>query len=261
MGLPQKLKNFIFTKKFIVNVGLIIIAYICVFFIVNIYLSSYTNHGEKIEVPNLVGNNEKEVKAILDKIGLNYEVSETVYDPSKPEGSVLSQDPLPSANSKIFIKEGRVIKIKISKKSQLIEMPNCIDKSQRFAESVLKNSGLKYIISYTPSVESAGAVVEQLYKGKSVHAKDKIPIGSTITLIVGKKSSDETQMIPDLMGLTICDVKNRLSTDINVSLVVICDGCVTSADTCSAKVYSQSPEYIEGATFSSGSTITVHANK
>lgn len=261
MGLSKKLKNFIFSKKFLINFGILVVTYILVFFLVSLYLSKFTDHGEKIGVPNLVNKNVSQINSIIGQLGLTYEVSETVYEPSKPEGTVLSQDPMPTEWSKVSVKEGRIIRVKVSKKTQLVEMPNCVDKSQRFAESILKSSGIKFKISYTPSVESAGAVIQQLYKGNQIDEKEKIPIGSTVTLIVGKGALGETVLMPNLIGLTICDVKSRLSTDLNVRIVMICDGCVTSADSCSAKVFSQSPEYNEGATLSSGSTITIHANK
>ena len=80
-------------------------------------------------------------------------------------------------------------------------------------------------------------------------------------MIVGKSGEGETILVPNLLDLTICDVKSRLSGVANINLVVICDGCVTSADSCSAKVFSQSPEYLEGNTISAGSTFTVHASK
>lgn len=143
----------------------------------------------------------------------------------------------------------------------MIEVPNCVDKSQRFAENILKSRGLKFKIEYRPSVEAAGAVIQQLYNGKTINEKEKVSIGSTITLIVGKGALGEEIPTPNLMDLTICDVKSRLSVVPNISLVVICDGCVTSADSCSARVFSQSPEYIEGGVISGGATITVHATK
>lgn len=261
MGLGTKLKDFFFSKKFLINIGILILVYIVVIFITKLYLSSYTEHGQKIEVPNLVGKNEKQLLQIVSNLGLEYEVSESVYDPSKADGTVLFQDPLPSKSSNVFVKEGRIIRVKVSKKSQLVEVPNCVDKSQRFAENILKSRGLKFKVEYRPSVESAGAVLQQLHKGKSIGEKEKVTIGSTITLIVGKGAIGETIPIPNLMDLTICDVKSRLSVVPNINLVVICDGCATSADSCAAKVFSQSPEFIEGGTISGGSTMTVHAVK
>lgn len=261
MSLGAKLKNFLFSKKFLLNLGLLILIYIVIVFFTKWYLNSYTDHGQKIEVPNLVGKNEKQISSIVEGIGLNFEISESVYDPSQPDGTIIFQDPAPSKQSTVFVKKGRVIRIKISKKTQLIEVPNCVDKSQRFAENILKSRGFKVRVEYKPSTESAGAVIQQSYKGKSIEDGEKITIGSTITLVVGKNTLGESIPTPNLTDLTICDVKSRLSAVPNINLMIVCDGCTTSADTCSARVFSQSPEYIEGSLITGGTTITVHAIK
>lgn len=261
MSLGAKIKNFVVNKKFLVNIGLILLTYIVVVFIVKTFLNSTTNHGEKILVPDLTGKNVKDVQAILEDIGLEYEVVESIYDPTKPDGTVLLQNPEPTKVSSTFVKEGRILRIKISKKTQLVEVPNCVDKSQRFAENILKSRGFKYKVEYKASTESAGAVMQQLYNGRSIEEKEKIAIGSTITLIVGRGGQGEEFPTPNLVDLTICDVKSRLSLVPNVNLVVICNGCVTSADSCAAIVNSQSPEYIEGSVMSAGATLTVHATK
>lgn len=261
MSLGQKIKNFVFAKKFLVNFIILIFVYVLVVFLAKWYLGSYTDHGRKIEVPELVGKNEKQIGGILSQLGLEYEVSESVYDPTKADGTVLSQDPLPSSKSGVSVKEGRIVRVKISKKSQLVEVPNCVDKSQRFAENILKSRGLKFRVEYKPSLESSGAVIQQLYNGKAIGDKEKVNIGSTIVIVVGVSSGGASIPTPNLQDLTICDVKSRLSVIPNLSLVVICDGCVTSADSCAARVFSQSPEYIEGGVISGGATMTVHATK
>lgn len=211
-------------------------------------------------VPDLIGKNEKQVANIIQNLGLSYEIAESVYDPTKPDRTVIFQDPSPTSSSKVSVKEGRIIRLKVSKKTQLVEVPKCIDKSQQFAKNILKSRGLKYKVDYKPSIESAGAVIQQLYNGKPIAEKQKVQIGSTITLVVGKNSGGGEIPTPNLVDLTICDVKSRLSVS-NINLVVICDDCLTAADSCAARVFSQSPEYIEGAIISGGATMTVHATK
>lgn len=260
MSLGSKLKDFFISKRFLKNFVFLILFYVVVVFVVKWYLGSYTSHGQKIAVPNLIGKNEKQIGQTIEDLGLTYEISESVYDPSKADGTIISQDPMPSAQTDVFVKEGRIIRIKVSKKTQQVEVPNCVDKSQRFAENILKSRGLNYKIEYKPSTESVGAVMQQLYRGKQIDEKEKVEIGSTIVLIVGQNSAGEAIPTPNLMDLTICDVKNRLSVS-SINLVVVCDNCTTSADSCAARVFSQSPEYIDGGIISGGSTITVHAVK
>lgn len=260
MGLGKKIINFIFSIKFLINLILIGLSYLLVVFIVKTYLNTYTNHGEKIAVPNIIGKNKNEAQKLITDLGLTYAISEIKYDPTKPEGTVLSQDPIPSSKSKVFVKSGRKVRFKISNKNRLVEVPICIDKSERFAQAILENRGFKYRIEYKPSIEAAGAVIEQLYRGKPVKEHQKIQIGSTITLIVGEASGGNFPL-PDFTGSTICDVKSRLALEPNMNLIVICENCASRADTCAATVYAQSPEFLEGRKLPGGSTITIHARK
>lgn len=261
MGLGKKIKEFVWSKRFLKHFAILIGIYFIIVFGTMWYLSSYTNHGEKISVPNLIGKNVNSIATNLEELELNYEILDSIYDPKKIEGTIISQDPLPTASSSVSVKAGRIIRLRVSKRTQLVEVPQCIDKSQRFAENILKNRGFKFKVEYKSTTEADGAVMQQLYKGKKILEKTKIPIGSTIKLIVGRNIGGEAIPIPDLLGITIFEAKSRLSGMSNLSYVLVCDGCTTVADSSTAIVESQSPEYTEGLFIPSGSTITVFARK
>lgn len=261
MEFLKKLRSFIWSKHFLKHLGLLVLTYIIIISITIFYLDSYTNHGQHINVPNLVGRNVNSVTQELEDLGLQYEVLDSIYDPSKKEGTILDQDPDATVISQVPVKEGRIIRLRVSKKSRLIEMPSLVDKSQRFAESILENRELKVKIQYRPTNEANGAVLEQRYKGKSIKEGTRIPIGSTITLIVGKNDAGEPVEIPNLYGLTIMEARERLSSLGSLSFLPVCEECITSEDSLAARIESQSPEYIEGIMIPAGSTITVYATK
>lgn len=258
MEFLKKLKTFIWSRHFLKHFGFILLAYFVIVGSTIYILDWTTNHGQKIKVPILFGKNVKHIQGTLDELGLTYEILDSIYDPKKPEGTILSQDPRPTDSTDVFVKEGRIIKVRVSKKTNLIEMPSLLDKSERFAQSVLKNRGLKYKITYKPTSESNGAVLEQRYKGKEIEEGTRIPIGSTITLIVGKnEGGGEPVQIPDLIGLTISEVKVRLSGMSSLNLFESYLNCLNAADSSNARVISQSPEYIEGVLSPSSTTITI----
>lgn len=239
----------------------IALTYILVIGILVIYLDQYTNHGVKIDVPNVVGMKTSSAQPKLEALDLKMEVLDSVYKPDLPSGTIVSQDPLATSKSLVSVKPGRIIRVQVSKKSRLVEMPSLIDKSERYVESVLKNRGLKYRKKYVPTSEANGAVLKQLYNGKEIKEGTKIPVGSVITLVIGQNNSAEPVTLIDLTGLTISEAKARLS---GISLQISvgsCDGCANAADTTTAVIYSQSPEYLEGVTVSSGTTIMVSAEK
>jgi len=251
--------SFIKTKKFFKNIGLIILTYLVVITILVFYLSAYTNHGQKIEVPNLVGKNVNNIKSILDDLGLEFEVVEVKYDPKKVKGTILEQDPAATVNSQVFVKEGRIIRLKISKSSDLVDMPDLISKSERFALQVLKNRGLKYDIEYKKSSESDGAVLDQKYKGKSVRSGYKLPIGAIITLIVGKSEGGDPVQIPNLYGFTIAEAQSLIDQIEGVSLFTVCPDCATKSDSTNARIESQAPDFVEGVLAPYGTTVTIYA--
>lgn len=259
MQLLKKIKAFVFSKHFLKHTGLIILTYIVVVGCIALYLNLSTNHNEKIEVPKVVGLQASKAQVILENLDIKMELLDSVYRPDLAPGTIVSQDPEATSISQVYVKSGRIIRVQVSKKDRLVEMPGLVDRSERYAQSVLKNRGLKYRINYVPTNEADGAVLKQLYKGREIKEGTRISVGETITLVVGENNSALPVDMVDLNGITISDAKARL---LNVTILFsTCDGCVSAADSSSALIYSQSPEYMEGATIPSGSTVFVSARK
>ncbi|MFT5858743.1 MAG: beta-lactam-binding protein with PASTA domain [Flavobacteriaceae bacterium] len=256
----KKLGNYIWSKQFGINLGVIILVYVIGFISLRSCLEGRTNHGEKLEVPNLIGKNQNNLKKILGD-SLEFEVLGTIYDPTKVEGTILSQDPEASSLTDVYVKSGRSIKIRVSKRSQLIEMPNLVDKSQRFAETILKSRGFRYSLEYKPTREAHGAVLEQYYKNKKIKEGIKIPIGSKIKLIVGRDQAGVPQVLPELLGLTIAEAKARVAKMVDMEFSIVCPTCITASDSLEARVETQSPDFSEDARVASGSTILIYASK
>jgi beta-lactam-binding protein with PASTA domain len=212
-------------------------------------------------VPNFLGKNIKDVQLTIEELDLQYEIIEYVYDPKKPDGTIIFQDPEATSTSMVCVKEGRIIRFKVTKSSEMVEMPSLVDKQERFAVDILKSRGLKYVIRYQSSNDLHGAVDKQLYKGREIKEGERIPVGSTITLIVWQNELGEPVEIPDLHGLTFSEAEARISGEGSLVLVRVCEECVTSEDSLSVVIESQTPEYLEGRTIPAGSTITVRARK
>ncbi len=257
----KKIKNFIWSKHFLKHSAYIFGSYVLIITILVFYLDSYTNNGEKIEVPNLTGLNANKAKLNLETLELKMELLDSVYRPDLPSGTIVSQDPQATSKSTVFVKSGRIIRVQVSKKSRMIEMPNLIDRSERFAESVLENRGLKYKKVYIPTNEANGAVLKQMYKGKVIKEGVRIPVGSVITLTVGQNDASQPVELPNLVGLTISEAKGRLGSSSLSLLIGGCEGCTNAEDSTSAIILSQSPEFLEGVMAPAGTTITISAGK
>jgi beta-lactam-binding protein with PASTA domain len=244
----QKIKNFVLTKHFAKHVGLVILFYLVIIFATVLYLDLATNHGEKIVVPNLVGMNGEEAKKKIEELDLQYQILDSIYDPKSPEGTVVEQLVEPTSISKVHVKSGRIIGLRLTKRSQMVEMPSLVHKQLQFAESILEQRGLRFSIQYRPTSEANGSVLDQLFRGRRIKEGDRIPIGAIVTLIVGQNDQGEPISIPNFVGLSMADARYIMDTLGVTSYSFVCPDCSTAQDSMAAIIFSQTPEFIEGST-------------
>ncbi len=257
----KKLKDFILTKHFLKHLGLVVLFYLLAVLITVIYLNLATNHGEKIAVPNFTGMSSNEAKQKIEELGLEFQILDSVYDPKLPEGTVVEQLVEPTAFSKVYVKTGRAIGLRLSKKSELVEMPSLVHKQVQFAESILESRSLRFDIRYRSTSEENGSVLEQLYKGRRIQEGEKIPRGAVVILIVGQNDLGEPLPLPNLIGLSMDQVKEKLDTTGFTSYIFICPDCLTKEDSMAAIIFGQSPEYIEGKTVLKSTKFTITMSK
>ena len=231
-------------KLILINLGLGILFYFIVIFSTIKYLDVYSNHGEEITVPNLVGKKSSVAKMQLEDMGLSYEILDSIYDPSLPNGIVKQQMIEPTSISNVKLKENRIIGLRLSKKTELTEMPDLVFKHVDFAQGILENRGFGSRIQYKPTKEANGSVLDQKYNGKSITNGTRIPIGSEITLIVGQNEVGVLVELPNVVGMNYQDAISLLGSKGLESISTICNDCETLQDTLSAVVFGQSPEYI-----------------
>ena len=247
-------------KLILINLGLGILFYFIVIFSTIKYLDVYSNHGEEIAVPNLVGKKSSVAKMQLEEMGLSYEILDSIYDPSLPNGIVKQQMIEPTSISKVKVKENRIIGLRLSKKTELTEMPDLVFKHVDFAQGILENRGFSSRIQYKPTKEANGSVLDQKYNGKSITKGTRIPIGSEITLIAGQNEVGVLVELPNVVGMNYQDAISLLGSKGLKSISTICNDCETLQDTLSAVVFGQSPEYMPEKTVERAQQIVVLIN-
>ncbi len=260
MGFFKKLGNFIKSKRFLINLGLIIVVWLIIFWGSKAYFKSYTHHGEIVDVPNFLSNNVNDIPELIGDKELQYEVLDSIYNPNLLEGTVIYQNPMPTDSTGVGVKPNRVIRVRVSKRSRLVNVPSVVSKSLRFAEAVLKTKGLRTHVKYVPSSEDQGSVISQKIDGKNVHAGDRVPINSVVQLTVGKIALGSLVSVPDLNGLTINEAKERFNSSTDLRLYSVCIGCMTSSDSLKARVIRQTPIASDSSKVPQGSTITIFAS-
>ena len=262
MNTLKNILAFITTKHFIKQFGLLILFYLLIVGGTLLYLDIRTHHGEKIAVPNVVGKHIDNIADLLDESELEYIVLDSIYRPDVEEGTIVKQNPEPTSRTKVFVKSSRILEISLSKKINYVIVPDLIDKSKRYSESILKNRGLKFEFSYKISPNDIDAVISQKYKGRRIKEGAKIPHGSIIHLIIGKGSKEDPFEVPDLYGMTYTQADSVIYELPSVSLIIgDCAGCKTKKDTLRARISSQTPEFFKGNMRPPGSDIVIFLEK
>lgn len=150
-------------------------------------LNVYTRHGEALLVPDVKGMGVSEAEKVFRNQGLSCIVADSNYVKNLPAGCILEHNP--AAGQKV--KEGRTIYLTINTLNIPLQVvPDVADNSSlRQAEARMLASGFKLTqIQYVPGEKDWVYGVK--YKGRQLSLGDKVPIGSTLTLMVGNGGVD-----------------------------------------------------------------------
>jgi beta-lactam-binding protein with PASTA domain len=155
---------------------------IAAIFITFRWIDNYTEHGIAIKVVDVTGMQEEEAIQALSKHDLMGITSDHIFVKGVPAGEVISQRP--AGNAKV--KRGRKIYLTVSSGNHpMITVPDIADNSSlRQAESRLRAAGFQL----TPHDTIDGEldwVYGIRYNGRELNGEEKIPEGSTLTLIIG----------------------------------------------------------------------------
>lgn len=243
--------QFIKSKAFLKHFGLAFGTTAILLWICFAFLSSYTKHGETIDVPNIIGKTQLEAEQILKDANLRFVIADSIFDIKKPKGSVLDQNP--SANFKV--KENRTIYVTLNALTPpKVQMPSLVDASIRQAKSMLESYGLILGKTTFKPDFAKDAVLSQRFKGKEIEPGTLLLSGSKIDLVLGDGNKrGERVSVPNLIGLTKDEAERRLK---NISLAIgakIFDETVK--DSLAARIYRQSPQYSSDAQISEGQSI------
>ncbi|SFO74884.1 PASTA domain, binds beta-lactams [Algoriphagus ornithinivorans] len=193
-------------KKILINLGIIIgIAILLGFLFLKVYLPMYTNHGETVSVPDLSGYTFDESQDILEKAGLNYQVSpDSGFNMDEKPLAVLKQ--IPPANEQV--KGGRKIYLTLNaRNAPIIKMPNLVNMPLKNVQEILANIGLERgELIYVPDI-GANVVLEQRYRGVSISEGFEIPKGAKIDLVVGNGLGNQVLNVPSLIGMDEIDAE------------------------------------------------------
>lgn len=169
-------------KFFWINISAMVLVVAALLFGALKGIDIYTRHGEAVVVPDVKGMGVAEAEKVFRNRGLNCIVSKSVYVKDQPAGGILDYNP--PAGQKV--KEGRIIYLTINTLDiPLQAVPDVADNSSfRQAEAEIMRSGFK--LGETQFVEGEKDWVYGVkYQERVLATGDKVPMGATLTLMVG----------------------------------------------------------------------------
>ncbi len=200
-------------------------------------INIFTRHGQSIAIPNFTGLYYNELDKNEEFSKFVFTIADSIYDPTKEKGTIISQDPAPGSR----VKSGRQVYITVvSINPEQVAMPNLVDLTLRNATSLLETYGLKAgRLSYVPDI-AKNAVIEQKFKGQNIAVGKMINKGSTIDLVLGLGENGDRISIPFLIGMKRSEAVTKIrSSSLNVGLEHFDPG----DDTSKVRIYRQSPNH------------------
>lgn len=233
--------RFIFSKSFLINVGIAIVLVLIAIFYTQNRLENFTLHGEEIGVPDFRGLQIENIEEILERKKLRMTVIDSLYDRRLDAGAIVQQDPEPGS----MVKENRRIYFTINSFSApIVKLPPLVDQSKRQAMATLEILELVAdTISYKVSPYD-GLVLDVLYKGRSVAEGADIPLGSHLRLIIGENNKLPRVVMPNIEGLRFDQVDSALNAySLKLGMIIDCVDCENASDSANAIVFKTYPQY------------------
>ena len=174
-------------KFFWLNLMAMVVVVVVMVFGALKWMDVYTRHGETVVVPDVTGMTVEEAAALFGRQRLEYIISDTRYVKDKAAGIVL--DLKPAAGEKV--KEGRTVYLTVNTLDvPLRVIPDVADNSSlRQAQAKLLNAGFKLNeIQYVSGEKDWVYGVK--YEGRQLEAGEKVPMGASLTLMVGDGMGD-----------------------------------------------------------------------
>jgi eukaryotic-like serine/threonine-protein kinase len=249
----MSIKNFIFSKIFLKNLGMAAVLIVGMLMGLLIWLNFYTRHGQSRPVPDFIGLSTEQAARQARKSKVRFQIIDSVYTSDVPRGCIAEQNPKPGFK----VKKWRNIILTLNAfNPEMVVMPNLVDLPKRQAIALIESAGLEVgSLRYIPDI-SLDVVIEQLHNGKGIQAGDSLQKGSIIDLVLGKGLSNQRTSVPDLIGLSLGSAKNRiLGASLTLVTSVFDNSIISGKDSTNAFVYKQNPDYSADVTLQLGSSI------
>lgn len=235
-----------------INIAIAVAVVIVLFVCVTLWLKGYTLHGKEVTIPSVTGMSQEEAEIVLRGSELYMVIVDSTYSDKTPLGTIVEQTPPALSHAK---PDRPVYVVMNARTRRQIPLPELHDVSYRQAEATLRSLGLKVgEVLYEPSLYPDN-VLDIRDGNQSLEVGTRLPEGSTVTLVIGRRQGNRIVTVPALLGQSLSQARATL---LNVGLTIgtyTYDKEPTPETLDRYIIYQQSPT--EGAALMEGSTVNI----
>lgn len=257
----KSLLAFLTSKTFWRQIFYMFLVSATILFAVVMWLRVYTNHGQKLEMPNYIDQQVDDAQVDAADKTFSIIVTDSVHIIGRSGGEIIDQNPPAGA----FVKENRKIYVRTTKyRPDLIssgDLPVLYGNDYDQKRRELNQRGLNVKVrDYKYDSGEPDHILEVWYKDKilfdqNINRRDiKIEKGGTLEVVLSKRSGGKTP-IPDLRCKTLAEARFFLEqAKLRVGNI---DYPTDVANVESAYIVKQTPDFAIGATIEMGTSIDV----
>ena len=179
--------------KYIIVLGLLTI--VAIILLESVILPFYVRHSKSKELVDVTSLDVKSAMIMIRTSGFKGVVADTIYTSEVEPNIVLDQHPKPGS----VVKKKRTVRLKISQSEKLVEVPYIVGQSQRSANLILNEIGLKIgaISKAYSSLFPEGVINNQI-----PDSMQTLPKGYSVRIVVSQGRSPSDILVPSLFGLS-----------------------------------------------------------
>lgn len=192
-------------KFFFLLVGMGMVFLVSVILFDKLFMPMAVRHNDDRLVPEVVGLSVDSATSVLKTVDLGIAIVGEEFSAAHPAGGIISQ--LPPQGMRV--REGRLIKVSVSKGSRKLTVPNLIGMSRRPAELLLLDYGLYVgeIVEVDTGGVPKGTVLGSFpLPGAGVAPQSRV----TLTVAAGGYEPDST-VVPNVIGRNVEEAKKRIA--------------------------------------------------
>jgi beta-lactam-binding protein with PASTA domain len=211
--------RYLISKDFFKQLLFLAAVFLGIVLLANLFLRFYTHHGQKLEMPNIIGKSLTDAREAADDNSFEIVVVDSIFIVGKPGGIIRDQNPKGGAK----VKQGRKIYVTVTKYGvesiSVADLPTLYGNPFEQKKTELKYRDIDCVIKdYAYDPGEPNHILEVYYKGELILSKDvkksdvKIAKGEKLECIVSRKDGGDVT-VPDLRCLDLDEATFLLETN------------------------------------------------